>query len=240
MKNIEITTIYNVPEAVSGIGFKSHLIGLCLYISLFICAIPCLIIDKTWLHDFINSILDSGLFVTLAMSFIFVLCPIYFFFRFFMELFRTKKAKFIFYSTPNIEYITFNDDNLFFKNTISNNDFSVMKSEIIDIELKGTIKTITSVKKSGTPLRVTFIENLILTIKTKDKDFEIYPDIKIKQVKRQIKDINTTIKMMDYGELIKLQIALYKKHFVNFRAKFKSDNDSKSLLLASELNNYTS
>ena len=157
-----------------------------------------------------------------------------------MELFRTKKAKSIFYSTPNIEYITFNDDNLFFKNTISNNDFSVMKSEIIDIELKGTIKTITSVKKSGTPLRVTFIENLILTIKTKDKDFEIYPDIKIKQVKRQIKDINTTIKMMDYGELIKLQIALYKKHFVNFRAKFKSDNDSKSLLLASELNNYTS
>lgn len=240
MKNIEITTIYNVPEAVSGIGFKSHLIGLCLFISLFICAIPCLIIDKTWLHDFINSIHDSGLLVTLAMSFIFVLCPIYFFLRFFMELFRTKKAKSIFYSTPNIEYITFNDDNLFFKNTISNNDFSVMKSEIIDVELKGTVKTITSVTKSGTPLRVTFIENLILIIKTKDKDFEIYPDIKIKQVKRQIKDINTTIKMMDYGELIKLQIALYKKHFVNFRAKFKSDNDLKSLLLASELNNYTS
>lgn len=65
MKNIDIKTVYNVPEAVSGIGFISHFVGFCLFILLFICALPCLSIDKTWLQDLINLIQDSGLFVTL-------------------------------------------------------------------------------------------------------------------------------------------------------------------------------
>lgn len=153
-----------------------------------------------------------------------------------MELFRTKNAKYKFYSTPNIEYIKFNDDNLFFKNTIKNHDFSIIKSEIIDAELKGVVRTITGIKKSGTPLKTTFIENLTLTIKTKDKNIVIYPNIEIKQ----IKSINVYLKIINEKELIKLQIDLYKKHFINFSISFESDNDYESILLVDELNNYAS
>jgi len=238
MNNIEIKTIYNIPEAVSGIGFISHFIGFYLFILLFICTIPCFLIDKTWLQDLLNAIQDSELFVILGLSFIFVLCPIYFFVRFFMEFFRTKKAKYKFYSTPNIEYITFNDDSLFIKNTIRNNDFSLVKSEIINTEFKGIVRTIeiNNVKKSGAPSVTTFIENLTLTIETKDKNFVIYPDTKIKQ----IKSINTCLKMMNEIDLIKLQIDLYKKHFNNFNVSFEFDSHYESILLAEELNNYVS
>lgn len=124
MENVEINTIYNIPEALSGIGFKCHFIGLFLFILLFILGIPCLLIDKTYLQDSLQLIQDSGLFVVLAMFFIFVLCPLYFLARFFMELCRTKKARCEFYTTPNIKYITFYNNNLFFKNTIKNSDFS--------------------------------------------------------------------------------------------------------------------
>lgn len=236
MKNIEFNTIYNIPESVSGTGFISHFIGLFLFIVLFISGIPCLLNDKIFLQDFLKSIQDSGLFVVLGMFFIFVLCPLYFLVRFFMELFRTKNAKYKFYSNPNIEYITFNDDNLFFKNTIRNNDFSLVKSEIINVELKGIVKTITGVKKSGTPLETIFVENLTLIIKTKDKSFVIYPHIKIKQ----IKNINDCLKIINVEDLIKLQINLYKKHFDNFSVSFESDSHYESILLAKELNNYIS
>lgn len=244
MKDIEIRTIYNVPEVVSGIGYISHFIGLCLYIFLFVFNVFAYGFDiqelQAGLKADLQLIQDSGLFVILGMSFIFILCPIYFFVRFFMELFRTKKAKYKFYSTPNIEYITFNDDNLFFKNTIKNNDVLIKKSDIIDVELKGIVRTITGVKKSRTPLETTFIEHLTLTIETKDEKFVIYPNIKVEQIKRQLKNIISYIEIMDIEELTKLQIDLYKKHFTNFSATFKSDNDYNSTLLACKLNDYAS
>mgnify|MGYP004657670711 FL=1 len=232
MKNVEINTIYNIPEAVSGIGFISHFIGLSLYIVLFIFEIPSLLIDKNYLQDFLKSIQDSGVFVVLGMFFIFVLCPLYFLVRFFMELCRTKMARHKFYTTPNIKYITFNNNNLFFKNTIKNNDFSIMKSEIINAELKGIVRTITATRKSGAPLVTTFIENLTLTIETKDKKFIIYPAVKINQTKKQI--------IGNEEEIIKLQIDLYKKYFLYFVAVFESDNAPESTILAFKLNNYNS
>ena len=79
-----------------------------------------------------------------------------------------------------------------------------------------------------------------MTIKTKDKNIVIYPDVKIEHMKRQIKNINTVLKMMDKGELIKLQIDLYKRHFINFSTAFRTDNNYESILFAEELNNYIS
>lgn len=45
---------------------------------------------------------------------------------------------------------------------------------------------------------------------------------------------------MNEEEIIKLQIDLYQKHFLNFVTAFESDNAPKSKIIAFELNNYNS
>ena len=46
--------------------------------------------------------------------------------------------------------------------------------------------------------------------------------------------------IMNEEEIIKLQIDLYQKHFLNFVTAFESDNAPKSKIIAFELNNYNS
>lgn len=210
MKDIDFTTIYNVPEEVSGLGFISHFIGLCLFIVLFFCVLPNILIEGTkWIKDFIELLTSSGILITLGWIFILIICPIYFFIRFVMELYRYKKCKRAFYSTPNIEYIKLNSDEIFFKNTCQNYDFSVKKSDIISVILNGKVNSVSGINPTGTPRVTTFVENLTLTIKTVNDSYTICPQIKQKQLPKGVI-------ILDEIELLKQQIEFYRSYFDNF------------------------
>ncbi|MDE6139005.1 MAG: hypothetical protein K2F57_06005, partial [Candidatus Gastranaerophilales bacterium] len=61
MKDTYFTTIYNIPEGISGLGCGAHLIGFFLLPALIICAIPCILIDDTWIRDFLELLTSSGI-----------------------------------------------------------------------------------------------------------------------------------------------------------------------------------
>lgn len=204
MRNLDFTTIYNLPEKISGLGYKSHLIGLCLFVALFVCAILCVLIDGSWIKDSIGLVAQSGILVILGVSFIFILCPLYFFIRFIMEIIRTIKSRHEFYSTPNIEYIKLNDTEILFKNTNNNEDFLVNKSDITKVCLDGKVNTTMGISIKANPQTYTYIENLTLTISTHNDNYIIYP---------KILDINT----------LKKQIEFYKNYFDNFYVLFDFD-----------------
>ncbi|MBR1424140.1 hypothetical protein IJ579_01100 [bacterium] len=213
MKDSYFTTIYNIPEEISGLGFIAHFIGFCLFPALIICAIPCVLIDDTWIKDSIELIISSGILVTLGCIFILIICPIYFFIRFVMEFFRYKKAKQKFYSTPNIEYIKLNDEEIFIKNTYPKLDFSIRRSDIVNVILDGKVKSVSYLKATRTPGVATYIENLTLTIKTTNESYTIYPQIKSKHIPK-----NELV--IDEIELLKQQIAFYKSYFDNIDVRF--------------------
>lgn len=196
MKNHDSKIIYNIPEEISGLGCASYFIGFGLIIVLLVCAIPCVLIDKNWLADSLELIISSGIFVILAFGFIFVVCPTFFFVRFLMELIRTHRNRQKFYSTPNIKYIQLNNDTIDFKNTIDKNDFSINKSEIKQVILTGSVKTVMGISAQGTPKPVTYVEDLTLTIQTNNEHYVIYP----------------ASREMDTTE----QIKFYKSYFDNF------------------------
>ena len=213
MNKSDFSTIYNIPEEISGLGFISHFIGFCLLPALIICAIPCILIDDTWIKDTIKLLTSSGFLVILGWIFILIICPVYFFIRSTMELFRYKKCKRKFRSTPNIEYIQLNDDEIFFKNTCPNLDFTINKPDIVNVILYGKVKSVSSITKFGTPRVFTYIENLTLTIKTAKKSYTIYPQIKSK-------NLSKGKLMLDEIELLKQQIAFYKSYFDNIDVLF--------------------
>lgn len=220
----DFSTIYNIPEEISGLGFISHFIGFCLLPALIICAIPCILVDNTWIRDSLELITSSGILVTLGWIVILIICPIYFLIRFFMELFRYKKCKPQFYSTPNIEYIRLNEDNVFFKNTCPNYDFTIKKHDIINVILQGDVKTFSYIRHLPTPGIITYVENVTLTIKTTNESYTIYPDTKSKHIRNGV------------IELLKQQIAFYKSYFTNIDIMF-SGTDTISESIAYELNN---
>ncbi len=235
MNKSDFSTIYNIPEEISGLGFISHFIGFCLLPALIICAIPCVLIDDTWIKDSIELLISSGFLVTLSWIFILIICPVYFFIRSAMELYRYKKCKHKFYSTPNIEYIQLNDDEIFLKNTCPNHDFTIRKQDIINVIIDGEIKSVSHLKATGTPGTVTYIKNLTLTIKTAKESYTIYPQIKSKNLSKEKL-------MLDEIELLKEQIAFYKNYFENVDVMFDfagADNftESISIVKAYELEN---
>lgn len=214
MNKSDFTTIYNIPEEISGLGFISHFIGLCLFIVLFLFALPDILAEGTkWIKDIIELLTSSGILITLGWIFILIFCPVYFFIRFAMELFRYKKCKHKFYSTPNIEYIKLNSDNIFFKNTCPNLDFTIKKSDIANVILDGNVKSVSYLKATHRPEVTTYIENLTLTIKTNSESYTIYPQIKSKHLSK--KEL-----VIDEIELLKQQIAFYKSYFDNIDVLF--------------------
>lgn len=235
MKDTYFTTIYNIPEEISGVGCGAHFIGFCLLPALVICAIPCILIDDSWLKDTFELLASSSILIILAWFFILIICPIYFFIRSIMELIRYKRGKQEFYSKPNIEYIQLNNNEIFFKNTCPNNDFTIKKQDIIQVILDGEIKSVSNLKATRTPDVLTYVENLTLTIKTANKSYTIYPQIKLKQIpKREL--------FIDEIELLKQQIAFYKGYFDNIDILFDfggTDTISKatSMVKAYELKN---
>ena len=213
MKETYYTKIYNIPEEISGLGCGSHFIGLCLFAALIICAIPCILIDDTWIKDLLELVMSSGILITLAWAFILIICPIYFFIRLIMELIRYQRAKQKFYSIPNIEYIQLNNNEIFFKNTCPNNDFTIKKQDIVHVILDGKVKSVKYLKATYTPGVVTYVENLTLTIKTATKSYTIHPHIKSKHIPKEEL-------VIDEIELLKRQIAFYKGYFDNIDVMF--------------------
>lgn len=202
----KFTTIYNVPEYISGIGAVSYFLALCFYVVLFFCTIYQ---DSTdGIFDLIKLIISSGFLITLSWAFILIICPIYFFIRFIMELYRYYNSKHKFYSTPHIEYIKLYENELFFKNTCDNLHFSLKKSDIINATLDCDIHL-------GAEIKDRYFENLKLTIHTVDKSYTIYPRFKFsKQQKSQfLFDIHGV-------KYLKQQIAFFKNYFNNFQVLF--------------------
>ena len=231
MRDSDFTTIYNVPESISGLGCGSYFIGICLFVALGLCGIPCLLVDETWLKDSIELIFESGIMVTLGMAFVFIICPIYFLIGFVKELYRHKKYKSIFYSTPNIEYIKLNDDEIFVKNTCKNHDFSIKKRDIVNVFLYGDVKSFYYLKATRTPASGSYIENLTLIIKTKNENYTIYPQIKSKSLIKKYKYLDDFI-------LLKAQISFYKKYFNRISINFNYNKaDTLSMIKVSELEN---
>ncbi len=233
MKEAYYTKIYNIPEEVSGLGCAAHFIGFCLFPALIIYAKLCISIDDTWIKDFVELLTSSGILITFAWSFILIICPIYFFIRFIMELIRYKREKRKFYSIPNIEYIQLNNNEIFFKNTCPNNDFTIKKQDIINVTLDGEIKSVLCIKVTRTPQVITYVEDLTLTIKTANTSYTIHPAIKLKHIpKEKI--------VIDEIELLKQQIASYKSYFDNIDITFNyGATDTISKEKAYELKNFS-
>lgn len=213
MNKSDFSTIYNIPEEISGLGCIAHFIGLCLFPALGLFVIPDMFADNSWLKELIQDIISAGMLVTLGFAFIFIVCPIYFFVRCIMEFYRYKKCKQKFYSTPNIEYIKLNSDDIFFKNTCPNLDFTINKSDIVNVIIDGKVKSVSYLKATRTPGVAAYIENLALTIKTNSESYTIYPQVKSKHLsKKQL--------VIDEIELLKEQIAFYKSYFDNIDVLF--------------------
>lgn len=238
MKEMYYTKIYNIPEEISGLGCGTHFIGFCLFLTLIICAIPSILIDDTWIKDILELLTSSGILITLAWAFILIICPIYFFIRFIMELIRYKMAKQKFYSIPNIEYIQLNSNEIFFKNTCPNNDFTIEKQDIVHVILDGKVKSATYLKATRTPDVVTYVENLTLTIETATKSYTIHPQIKSKHIPKEEL-------VIDEIELLKRQITFYKNYFDNIDVMFDFEgtdtmSEAISMVKAYKLENETS
>ena len=213
MKDTDFTTIYNVPDGISGRGYSSHFIAFCLLPALIICAIPYILVDDTWIKDMKELFISSGIFITFCWVFILIICPTFFFIRFIMELIRYNRCKREFYSTPNIEYIKLNNDEIFFKNTCPNRDFTIRKQDITKVFLNGKVKSVSYVKATRTLGVMTYVENVTLTIKTTNDCYTIYPQIKLKH--------NRQKELLFYEiELLKQQIAFYKSYFDNIDILF--------------------
>ena len=224
MKEIDFSTIYNIPEGLSPSRCIANFLGCSLYIGLMIVVIPDILGNTTIFRDLIETIISCGIWVTLGWIFILIICPIYFFIGFIIELYRYKKFRKDFYSTPHIEYIKLNSNGVFFKNTCKNHDFIIRRSEVTEVVLNGNIKPYTSTSGFDT----TSVENLTMTIKTQNNTYTIYPQIKYEQVKRYIDPI----------DLLQHQIAFYKGYFNNFHENIFSGGleniDFKSLGIAKD------
>lgn len=203
MENSKFTTIDNVPEKLSGLGYGAHFLGICLFLALIVCEIPLFVVDGTsWIKEIIEVILSSGIFIILGMFFIFIFCPIYFLIRFLMEFFKCQKSRWEFYSNPNIKYIKLYDDEIFFKNTCSNHDFTIKKRDIVEVILEGKVIRVSDINDvAGIYKPKVYITNSTLTIKTKNQQYTIYPNI----------------------TKIKRQINFYESYFNNFHVLLNSD-----------------
>lgn len=208
---IDFSINYNIPEKISPLCQISHFIGIFMYVvflMIFIYYCP----EGNYfneLKELIAIVVSSGWLVTLAMFFIFVCCPIYFFINFIRGIFRYLKNKREFYSTPNIEYVCFNDDSIFFKNTCSEYDFSINKSDVVSVLLRGNVNTLHSQKGGESS---TYVENFSLEIKTAQNSYIFYPNVKKKQIIQR-----KWYEFVDNVELYKQQIAFYKKYFDNIK-----------------------
>ena len=95
---IDFSINYNIPEKISPLCPISHFIGIFMYVvflMIFIYYCP----EGNYfneLKELIAIVVSSGWLVTLAMFFIFVCCPIYFFINFIRGIFRYLKNKFWF------------------------------------------------------------------------------------------------------------------------------------------------
>ena len=94
-----------------------------------------------------------------------------------------------------------NKDELYFKNTFSDKDFKIKKSDITKVLLNGEVKTVMGISFTKKTKTSTYIENLVLTIKTNNDNYTIFPEI------------------FD-NDTLKLQIAFYKSYFDNFDVLF--------------------
>lgn len=206
MQDSQFKTIYNIHESVSGLGCISHFIGVCLFLFFGFFVISDILTDNTMFKVLIQDVISAGLLVTLGIAFIFVVCPIYFFVRFVMEFYRYKKCKREFYSKPNIEYIELNEDEIFFKNTFADHNFTLKKYDIKNVILKGKIMSVSYLKATHTLGVNSYVENLTLTINTSDESYTIYPQIKSNK-------ISIDECFLDQIELLKQQIAFYKSYF---------------------------
>ena len=237
MKEINYSNIniYNISESISGISYVSHFVGFSLFILLFICVIPCILIDDNWIKDMFDLIVSSGPLLIIGMSFIFILCPIYFLLRFFMELFRIINNRKDFYLKPNIKYIKLNSDKIFVKNTIDKYDLTIEKSDITDVFLSGTVKTVTGITKNKTPKITSFVENLTMTIKTEKDDYILCPQI----LARDYLEQGIKISDIDIFVLLKMEITFYKNYFKKVHVHFDySKTDTISAQKAIELESW--
>lgn len=219
---IDFSLNYNVPEEISKGCSIGYFIGILFYIVLTLMVVF-YSSDGNWLKDLkelVDIIIASGLFVTLGWAFILIYCPIYFLIGFIYSLYRYKKSRKIFYSTPNIEYVKFNDDNIFFKNTCPNHDITIKKSDVISVSLTGNIVTAPGATGRGTFSSKTVIEKFTMTIKTAQNSFTFYPNVKMKQIIHR-----KWYEIIENLELYSLQIAFYKKYFnyLDIDIKFNSD-----------------
>jgi len=119
------------------------------------------------------------------------------------------KSKKEFYTTPNIEYVCFYDDNIFFKNTCPKYDFTINKSDIVSVLLRGYINTLFSQKGFGSSV---YVEHFSMEIKTAQNSYIFYPNVKKAQIIER-----KWYESIDNIELYKQQIAFYKKYFDNIR-----------------------
>ena len=203
MKNIDFTIIKNIPEKISGQGILGYSLGLLLYVVLFLFELPCMLIDQSWLKDTVDIIIQSGFFVITGCAIIFIFFPLYYLIRLIMETIRTIRNRRAFYTTPNILYIKLNENDVFFKNTIGANDFSLRKSDINKVLLSGTITTQTAPGRSG-GRKITYVKDLELNIETTYDKYTIFPPIYS----------NKTIDQ---------QIRFYESYFNDFYPLFKSE-----------------
>lgn len=226
---IDLSKNYNTPEEIKPELLFGYLTCCIMFIALFFFSlfIPASVEGDIFCYvkDMINFTISAGIWVVLGMAFIFVLSPIYYLIRFILSLFRYLKNKKVFYSTPNIEYLKFNEDNIFFKNTCPNKNLTIKKSDILGVSLSGCIKSFTIVKKGIIPENIILVDNFSMKIKTSSNCYTIYPSIKRKQIKRKWNEVES-IFSSDSVEMYELQIAFYKKYFDNIDIDINIDISS--------------
>lgn len=221
---IDLSLNYNIPEEIKSDLPLGYLICLALYVVL----IPFLLISASLdggLKDMVDLIVSAGVWPVLGMTFIFVLCPIYCLIKFLWALFKYSKNKKVFYSTPNIEYLKFNEDNIFFKNTCANRDLTIKKSNVLSVSLSGCVKIFPILKKGYILEDLVLVDNFSMQIKTSSNIYTVYPSIKCKQIKRKW---NEEAINLDSVDMYELQIAFYKKYFDNIYIDININIDSET------------
>ena len=152
-----------------------------------------------------------------------------------MELFRIINNRKDFYLKPNIKYIKLNSDKIFVKNTIDKYDLTIEKSDITDVLLRGTVKTVTGITKNKTPKITSFVENLTMTIKTEKDDYILCPQI----LARDYLEQGIKISDIDIFVLLKMEITFYKNYFKKVHVHFDySKTDTISAQKAIELESW--
>lgn len=226
---IDLSKNYNIPDEIKSELQFGYLICCILFIALFFFSlfVPASMDGdiSCYVKDMINSTISAGIWTVLGMVFIFVLSPIYCLIRFILSLFRYLKNRKVFYSSPNIEYLKFNEDNIFFKNTCPNKNLIIKKSDILSVSLSGCIKSFTIVKRGFIPENIILVDNFSMKIKTSSSYYTIYPSIKSKQIKRKWNEVES-IFGSDSVEMYELQIAFYKKYFDNIDIDINIDISS--------------